>query len=992
MFGGSTTQSTTDNKISSFKVQSSVKGGVLPLVYGRNRVKGNLLWFSDFSAVYTPNQQQAGKGMGGGGDSGGSYEYFGSYMLGLCAGPITSVLYATANNIVYEPDKSGLVYMYGGFGSQDPWGYLTTSHPDDAFGYPGIAYGAGCGLSLGSNASLPNWNFEIVGLCPYSWSYDGYSAFPADIVYDFLCDPYHGAYWPRERLDDLSWLGVSTYRGYCYDNGFWASPAYESQRSAAEMVTEIADLTNSALVFTQGKLKIIPYGDESSTYYVAPSAPLFDLNDDDYLDKGQPVKFSRVNQSDIYNQMTYEFLDGGGPAGLRFYADTITVQDDASIALWGARPADVKQAHIYTNKLAPQRAAQLALQRQLNVRNTYEIQLGWKYIVLDPMDIVTLTDVKLGLDRQWARVKEISEDEDGKLTVTLEEYLQGTGAAAKYDFQNTNGYWADYRIDCGNPNAPVIFEPPWLLTQDLEIWLAVSGGINWGGCDVYVSTDDKSYKKFGSIIGRARQGTLSAPLPAGPAVDTVHTLAVDLAMSISTLSGGTQQDAKLLNTLCYCGGELLAYQGATLTAVNSYNLTWLVRGAYGSPISSHAAGSQFVRLDSLVSKFPFDAGYIGQTLYFKFVGRNLYQEAIQDLSQVRAYAYKVQGSALKATPGDVTGLNTNYIGGIARIYWSKVEDFRPTLDYEVRMGASWSNSKSLGRTPLTEFPYQGDGTYWVAAHYRHPNGVEIYSASPSSIAISGGMLPRNVLATYDEKALNWLGTLVGLDRSGSNLMFTPGAITDHNGDHVLDHNSRPVTDGTTADFGYYTIPVGHKVDIGYESQCNVMLNYVLGAISQSQDILLEPDILLDPDILQTALCKYAGAQPQINLAMNDGVWIGWQNFVPGTYSARHFDFRFAMSSNDSSVASLLEGFSFTVDVPDREDTGTNVSLLAAGSTITFATPFHAPPHVQITRLNMQAGDILVFDQANVTTTGFPVRITNSGIGVVRSINWRAKGY
>jgi len=984
MFGSSTTQSTTDNKISSFKVQSSVKGGVLPLVYGRNRVKGNLLWFSDFSAVYTPNQQQAGKGFGGGGSSGGSYEYFGSYILGLCAGPITTVLYATASNIVYAPDKSGLVYAYGSPG-QAPWGYLTTSHPDDAFGYAGIAYGAGTNLSLGTSGAIPNWNFELVGLCPYSWSYDGYSAFPADVVYDFLCDPYHGAYWPRARLDDLSWLGVSTYRGYCYDNGFWISPAYESQRSAAEMVAEIADLTNSALVYTQGKLKIVPYGDESSTYYVAPSAPLFDLNDDDYLDKSQPVKLSRVNQSDTYNQMTYEFLDGNGPAGLRFNADTITVQDLASIEVWGLRPADVKQAHIYTNKLAPQRAAQLALQRQLNVRNTYGIQLGWKYIVLDPMDIVTLTDAKLGLDRQWARVKEISEDEDGKLTVTLEEYLQGTGAAAKYDFQNSNGYWADYRIDCGIPNDPVIFEPPWLLTQNLEIWLAVSGGTNWGGCDVCVSTDDKSYKKFGSIIGRARQGTLSAPLPAGPAVDTVHTLAVDLAMSISSLSGGTQQDAKLLNTLCYCGGELLAYQGATLTAVNSYNLTWLVRGAYGSPISSHAAGSQFVRLDSLISKFPFDAGYIGQTLYFKFVGRNLYQEAIQDLSKVRAYAYVVQGAALKAAPGNVTGLTTNYVGGIAQIHWTKVDDFRPTLDYEVRLGPSWANSKFLGRTPLTSFSYRGDGTYWVCAHYKHPNGVEIYSATPASIIISGGMLTRNVLVTHDEKADDWPGTISGLLRYNDVLAMT----------NVLDEadilRNDLVAEGGTS--GSYTIPAGHRVDIGYEASCNVLINYSLVGESASQNILAIANILDDPDILQFALWQYINAVPQIRLAQNDGVWGDWQDYVPGAYTFRHLDSRVLLSSSDASIRALLQGYSLTVDVPERTDTGSNVPILAAGSTVTFSKPFHIPPSIQVTVLGAMAGDDQpTIDPDLITSTGFHIHLTNAGVGVARSINWSAEGY
>src|SRR5258707_14422778 len=55
------------------------------------------------------------------------------------------------------------------------------------------------------------------------------------------------------------------------------------------------------------------------------------------------------------------------------------------------------------------------------VRNTYKFKLGWKYVLLEPMDIVLLTDATLGLAGAAVRITAIAEDDNGELTVTAEE-------------------------------------------------------------------------------------------------------------------------------------------------------------------------------------------------------------------------------------------------------------------------------------------------------------------------------------------------------------------------------------------------------------------------------------------------------------------------------------------------------------------------------------------------------------------------------------------
>jgi hypothetical protein len=61
------------------------------------------------------------------------------------------------------------------------------------------------------------------------------------------------------------------------------------------------------------------------------------------------------------------------------------------------------------------------LQRTAYVRNTYKFKLGWRYSLLEPMDIVLLTDTALGLAGAAVRITQIDEDDNGELTVSAEE-------------------------------------------------------------------------------------------------------------------------------------------------------------------------------------------------------------------------------------------------------------------------------------------------------------------------------------------------------------------------------------------------------------------------------------------------------------------------------------------------------------------------------------------------------------------------------------------
>ncbi len=504
-----------------------------------------------------------------------------------------------------------------------------TSGLSQKLNYRGIAYLAAANYHLGANPNLRNHNFEV------QWSQDhGDDADASLVVTQILENTKYGVNFPSANV-----ASFTTYQNYVYAAGLFISPLYTDQRSAAEIIDEILKMTNSAMVFSSGKIHIVPYGDQSITAnghtYTAPSAPQFDLDDDDFQPNqaaggssgssttDDPVLVMRRDASQMFNSLRLEYLNRSND----YSPEIAEVKDQGLIDMYGLLQDETTDGHMYCLGSAAKTAVQLMLQRQA-IRNYYQFTLDARYIMLDPMDIVSVSDIGLVLDTQWVRIIEITENDDYSLTFYAEEYLQDTGSAALESFQEGDGFSVDYNIDPGNTNAPIIFEAPVALTTNggLETWIALSSySSTWGGADVYASTDNLTYalaatgSDGGRIVGNARTGVLLTNI-----ASTDTTITIDLSQSYGQLSSGTAADAAAGNTLCYLDGEFISYQTATLISPYVYTLTNCVRGQYGSGAKAHNEGSAFARLDGQIFKYPHSKLQIGQTLSIKLLSFNIY--------------------------------------------------------------------------------------------------------------------------------------------------------------------------------------------------------------------------------------------------------------------------------------------------------------------------------------------------------------------------------
>lgn len=84
-------------RLSDLKVQSSAYGAPIPIIYGKARVSGNVIWATPIRERKI--KEDAG-GKGGGGSTVTTYEYYGSFAVGLCDNEIAGVRKIWADSVL----------------------------------------------------------------------------------------------------------------------------------------------------------------------------------------------------------------------------------------------------------------------------------------------------------------------------------------------------------------------------------------------------------------------------------------------------------------------------------------------------------------------------------------------------------------------------------------------------------------------------------------------------------------------------------------------------------------------------------------------------------------------------------------------------------------------------------------------------------------------------------------------------------------------------
>jgi hypothetical protein len=247
-------------ELQGIQLSSSAVGLAIPLVYGQARVPSKLIHYkkltlsSGDAAIYgktagDPDPEHA------------------AIAMAICEGPITGIVQAwddKDNANAATLTALGFLTFLGTL-SQAAWSFLTTNYPAEAVPYELTAYMAHPKWPLPNNA-LANYSWEVQALL--QWGSGIVDANPKDVINDFLTDANHGLGMSSSLIASLT-----NFRDYCTAAGIFLSPVFDTQRPASEILQELLACSNSEIVWSDGQIKIVPYGDQNLSPATARRSP-----------------------------------------------------------------------------------------------------------------------------------------------------------------------------------------------------------------------------------------------------------------------------------------------------------------------------------------------------------------------------------------------------------------------------------------------------------------------------------------------------------------------------------------------------------------------------------------------------------------------------------------------------------------------------------------------------------------------------------------------
>lgn len=782
------------------------------------------------------------------------------------------------------------------------------------------------------------------------------------VLTDFLTDTVKGATFPGAAIGSTAQLDA-----YTIASGVFVSPTYDTQLRTADMLSRLMAIANAACFFSEGLLKFVPYGDQTITgngvTFTPNTTPVYDLTDDDFLSTGgEPVVCKRTSTNDAYNILSGTFRNRSN----QYNSEPVQYRDEVSIDAIGERQAsDIAMDEVCDLGVARQ-VVQAAGQRLLYIRNRYEFKLPLKFLLLEPMDLVTLTDSGLGLNKALVRITSIEENEDETFSIMAEEVPDAVSSPALYAPAVGIPYNANYNADPGNVNTPVIFEGPGLYAlSGFEVWAALSGGPDWGGAQVWASTDNIDYKLVGQVNGPSRYGVLTASLAIGSDPDTVNTLSVDLTASKGSLVSASQADADSRNTLCYVDGELISYSSVTLTAAYKYNLTtYLRRNVINTPQAVHAIGASFVRIDDALAQIPYDPVLRGQTLYLKFASFNKFNRALQSIASLTPYTHVITGGL--GSPNYVTNFSATQTGQLCLFQWDLLTDVN--IDgYEIRYVPG--NATTLTWNDATLLTQVTKGTqittaklppgYWKC-FIKARDTSQNYTTTPNTALVT--IISTNTVVSSKAQSPDWSGTKVNCEGHYlGNLYPTSQVLASAGSAYEVFDNYVYMPNVLCS----YEMP---ELDIGFDDTLRVYAN-------------LASNLGPGETIGNASVTLYEDEHT------SGGSYHGYLPFTIGQLTFRYLKMR--INFDTSKGVPVITTFTPVVDNVPYNQQGTGVVVPSGGLTINYAPQYHARPSLQVTA---SGGSALAPVPSGESALGFTVKVYNSsGTDVGGTINWIANG-
>jgi hypothetical protein len=200
------------------------------------------------------------------------------------------------------------------------------------------------------------------------------------------------------------------------------------------------------------------------------------------------------------------------------------------------------------------------------------------------------------------------------------------------------------------------------------------------------------------------------------------------------------------------------------------------------------------------------------------------------------------------------------------------------------------------------------------------------------------------------------------------------------------------TDGDFFSEGTYTF--FNAVDLG-EVYTSRLTPLVMAEGVNYEELMSTWILMSEIELMSSALVSGWSIEMQVRTTDDDPsgapTWSTWGTLVVGDYTARAFQFRVILRTEQEVITPSISELAVEVDMPDRVDGDDDIISDAGGTNILFDPAFKAKPAITVTGDNLATGDYPVITAKS--RTGFTIQFKASGgAGVSRQFDWIAKGY
>lgn len=820
-----------------------------------------------------------------------------------------------------------------------------------------------------------------------AWVADTASQWPPDLFRHVLQGPANARAVPDAEIDLDN---LQDWWTFCISKGLKFNQVITSAGSVYDKLSDIAAAGRAVVTFIDGKWGVIwDQPDASIVQHFTPRNSWGFQGQRAYAQQPHGWRVSFINEDNGYTQDERIVYDDG------YSSSNATLFE--GIQFPGVTDPDLiwkhGRFHIAQSRLRPEKIT-------LNV--------GWEHLVCTRGDRVRVTHDVMLIGLNSGRVKSISGQD-----VTFDEEVT---------IEASTTYGMQFRV------------PADARTIDRAVSTSVAGdyttltlvgdltGIPVGALFAFGETDQESSDHRVQSISHQKDLiatlTLVADAPEISDADSGTIPAYDPNVTIPP-------DPFALTPRNLQYQELIDGQGASVRAL--VRLLWQVP-RFGRIVSFEVQqrdddiGGSWVTVDSVpVPRTTSDVPLTTKGVW-SFRVRCIFQDGSTS-AWVSLIGLNLAG--LSSEPDDITNLHIRSVDGQTVLDWNVVTDPR-LIYYEIRKGTSWDTGLVVGDF-VTQPPWAttGDGTYHVRAYVLTPFNERVYSANVHSITVLDSIISRNIILSKDEKADGWPGQLEGgvIDglfiRTDSGMSISAPWASEIvtalglTGTHIAIYQS------------------GTIVDIGRAAECRFWTEFEASGILQGDDFLAVTDVLSSGDILGTSPTRFIRAFPIWRFADTgdndvfapadiftptdvfaaDVDWGEWVSIASGTRVSRYFEPGFVLITDEETVDATGTKFAWFVDVPDRTDDYTELSVPDTGLAVTFypggyhttpgggqtATPFNGGPngstvpHVQRAQVDNTNGDEVKI--TSLTLSGCTVHVVNAGSNVTRTgVNLLIRGY